>query len=558
MLAAGTGNADTRHRGRRRNHAGSVSRPSLLLPKPLRWYVDWVRANEENAQSLERLSRTFAMILSDPSNLINMEGCWTISKLHSLSNRVILQTGCRSVSASEALTHILGAIQEVESLGELLLRKYFSQQTTWSVLLALQSIKTVLNACVHQQLFLMPWVWHSVRLYLRRMLRVFRLPNLLLPHRPNTPEKKDGHDGGPHEASNRVYGQTIGPNGTRLVIPRVVSNGRSGHRHSFRPGQQESTTDDAEELEAEESAGAIPFTFIDILGMVIDAFLLVRPVLVLAAARHTFPEVGGEGIAKIPSLPPKQSKKDSNSNSNSTGAEKTAAAAAAAPAEPPSPPPPPPAPAPAPAKPMTKEEKQKAAEEAALGRFPLLRSVMEASTAQQTLFSSWKWWSIFAALDALVVLVSRYIQAYRIPVVYIDEPSASQALRRLESSGGSSGAEEEESDPAAAAAAAQLRNGGEEDGGAEDAANGPPARAVVSNAPAVVSRDSLRLQQAMRNVGYTFLRDPFFTIVLKQLIHNHFIKGFLSRIPIIGSLVGFQVGYFLAMQHYSFLYMLGQ
>lgn len=39
---------------------------------PFGWYFDWVRANPGNARQVEKLLKTFTMIITDPANLINM------------------------------------------------------------------------------------------------------------------------------------------------------------------------------------------------------------------------------------------------------------------------------------------------------------------------------------------------------------------------------------------------------------------------------------------------------------------------------------------------------
>lgn len=550
------------------NSASAVlSRPIATLTQPFRWYAAWVRANAKNAQSLERLSRTFAMIVSDPSDLLNMEGCWTLSKMHGFVNQAIVQTTDHHVSATETLTYLLRAVQELECLAELLVRKYCRHQsTTWDVLLSLQSVKCVLNMCVHRQLFLMPWVWQSVRLYLRRVMRALvAVPWRLmgLSKRRKTPSPSSLDIGSSNAVSNRLHGRTLGPSGTRLVIPRVVSNRRQLHRHYFNPSTAEEGggkpkandsdndndddhDDDSEVAWEKAEAEAIPFTFIDVLGMVTDAFLLIRPVLVVAAARRVFPRDGsGDDIAKIPSPPPKD-KKSKAAKEGQTDDDGGSSAA-----------------------------DRKAQQEQDHSR--VLNRTMEAMTASGTLFPSVKWWGILAGLDLLVVLISRYIRAHRIPVVYMSDPAASQLLIRdieynINSSnnsntnhdnivdddddgsdgGGSCSSNEEEEEQETAMAgdinnSAGIRN-------VTTAATGPN----VTTVPAVVSRDSLRLQHAMRNLGYTFLRDPFFTIVLKQFIYDHCVKGFINRVPLLGSLIAFQVGYFLSMQHYSFLHSVGQ
>lgn len=84
----------------------------------------------------------------------------------------------------------------------------------------------------------------------------------------------------------------------------------------------------------------------------------------------------------------------------------------------------------------------------------------------------------------------------------------------------------------------------------------PTVKADVT--PAMISRDAARQQHAMRNLLYSLLRDPFFSVVLKQSISRYLVHGWVNKIPLLGGLVGFQVAYFLSMQHFSFLYSVGQ
>lgn len=57
----------------------------------------------------------------------------------------------------------------------------------------------------------------------------------------------------------------------------------------------------------------------------------------------------------------------------------------------------------------------------------LLQAIVNASP-RRSLFSSWKSWLVFALLDVLVVFLSKLIKRKRMPVVYISEKSATVAL----------------------------------------------------------------------------------------------------------------------------------
>lgn len=57
----------------------------------------------------------------------------------------------------------------------------------------------------------------------------------------------------------------------------------------------------------------------------------------------------------------------------------------------------------------------------------LLQAIVNASP-RRSLFSSWKWWLVFALMDVLVVFLSKLIKRKRVPVVYINEKSTIKAL----------------------------------------------------------------------------------------------------------------------------------
>ncbi|CCW67774.1 unnamed protein product [Phytomonas sp. Hart1] len=144
-------------------------------------------------------------------------------------------------------------------------------------------------------------------------------------------------------------------------------------------------------------------------------------------------------------------------------------------------------------------------------------------------------------MDSFMLLASRFIRVNRVPVVYIHSTLDSGGMIAAKPRpGGDSPADEESAEPA------------------EEVGSPQAARMDLIYDLPIVSRDSLRTQHALRNLAYNFLRDPFFTSSIKLFIYQNFIKGFVNRIPLLGSLVGFQVSYYLAVQHHSFLYSVGQ
>ncbi|KAG5482716.1 hypothetical protein CUR178_06753 [Leishmania enriettii] len=537
----------------RRRRGGGEGLPLGRLADPLHWYCKWVRANPESASSLEQFSRTLTMLWSDPTNLITSEACVSLCKLHAFSNVAIISTSGRRTSKTELLSFVLQGIQEVECLAELIYRKYAGHRRTWNALLLLEAVKCTLKACVHRQLFLVPWLWESVKVSLRRALR--HLTNL-------TPRRRmrgggnggvssgsggsgagsfaacgAGHYAGPitqlsySGGSTSLCGEVVGPHNTRLVIPRVASDRRHEHRHVYRVGtnsvadggeghvtfEQEGDVD--EELEEAES---IRFTWIDVLGIMLDAYLLLRPLLLVVMARHAFLKLPEEAAISIAVLPPPVSKE-----------EMAAAAKAAATAA---------------------EEAKKTGTPLKLMPGPDPLAALHKSIAaapQQTLLGSWRVWAGVTGCDFVVALLARLVRSHRVPVVYIKES--------VESDDGSTPVDLLEGDEAAA-----LQGDGAE------AANGFTGSSTVVTGAAhprtidptmelpVVSRDHMRVHQALRNSFYNIIRDPFFTVVLKQLLYHHLIRGFLSRIPLLGTCFSFYAAHYLSMQHYSFLYTLGK
>lgn len=544
-----------------RGPSAAAGLPLGKLLDPLRWYVQWVRTNPENASSLEQMSRTFTLFVSDPSNLINSEACFTVCKVHALSNAAIIATGSHHTTKMDILSYVLQAIKEVECLMELVARKYAGHRNTWNALLLLEAIKCTLKTCVHRQLFLVPWLWESLKLSMRRALRHLvsiggggRRRHRLRGSGGNgrdgassTASFAAGYGGGDGGAmvgldygnvgstsGSHLRGAVVGPNHTRLVIPRVVSDRRHEHCHFPTPGAAGTVDDgedhvcfsrdeevDAAELEEGES---IPFTWVDVLGMLLDMYLLLRPLVLVAVARHTFlqlPEATGASIAQ---LPPTMTRAEQTAAAKAAAEAAKAAKAAAAAGEP--------------APPQPKLPDPMAALHRAMSAAP-----------QENLMGSWHGWGAVAGCDLLVSLLARLVRQRRVPVVYINDGAEGETAGQLTVAAN------------AAAAVAEDGEGGEDeealDGAVDSTAANPGAIGPVLDPP-VVSRDRMRVQQALRNTFYGFLRDPFFTAVLKQFIYHHFVKGFVNRIPLVGPCVSFYVVHYLSMQHYSFLYTLGQ
>ncbi|KPA75135.1 hypothetical protein ABB37_08800 [Leptomonas pyrrhocoris] len=549
--------------GRGRSEAGI---PLGKLADPLRWYFQWVRANPENATSLEQISRTFTLLVSDPTNLINSEACFTLCKVHSLSNAAIIATGSHHTTKTDILSFVLQAIQEVECLMELISRKYAGHRHTWNALLLLEAIKCTLKTCVHRQMFLIPWLWESLKASLRRAVRHF----VNLGGRRRRVRGSGAKDGasitasfaaggggsggfngvnggvdlgvlaGLEHGSSSLRGAVVGPNNTRLVIPRVASDRRHEHRHVFSSGGGAAPVahddggddghlafprdEDAMDEDEVEEGESVPFTWVDVLGMLLDLYLLLRPLVLVAVARHTFLQLPEEEANSIATLPPVMTRAEQTAAAKeATEAAKAAKAAVEAGK-------------PAPAPPSLPDP------------LAALHKAMSVAPTQN-LMGSWRGWGAVAGCDLLVAFLARVVRQKRVPVVYINDSAESEGAEAAVAAAGGQLSVADSNEDAEAAAAA---------GGVVDStAAGPNAIGPVQDLP-VVSRDRMRVQQALRNTFFGFLRDPFFSAVLKQLIYHHFVKGFVNRIPLLGPCVSFYVIHYLSMQHYSFLYTLGQ
>ncbi|KEG09142.1 hypothetical protein DQ04_05731040 [Trypanosoma grayi] len=298
--------------------------------------------------------------------------------------------------------------------------------------------------------------------------------------------------------SHTLRSGAVGPAKTQLVIPRVAAR-RLHHRTAPDAGEDAGDVDGGKSL---------PCTALDLLGIAVDLVLLLRPLLLLYSARRVFPR-DAAGIATLP-YPQRVDKSSSNAAS------------------------------------------KEGAECDADGLF-LVRAVL-ADGASKSLMSNWGVWLSFFGLDACLILLSRYIRRHRVPVVYIDKEDS---CGQLDTNGGEVPSRSMEN----------SHNGGGGDGNSNGRTTPripplplprPPGTDVVAESTPVVSRDSLRVQQALRNMAYSFLQSPFFTAVLQKFLYDHFVVGRLNRIPLLGPLLGYQVAYLLCKQHYCFMYFLGQ
>ncbi|KAG8342359.1 putative Peroxisomal membrane protein (Pex16) [Trypanosoma vivax] len=481
-------------------------RPHAASFNPLDAYVRWVRRNVDNIPVLERMTYTFAMILANPENLVSKELAWTIVRLHALSNRAIVATEGRRVHDAEKVATINKIIREVECLFELGLRRYCGHTAAWNGLLFLQLVKCCLNLLAHRQMFLVPWMWAAIRRNLSQLLQV-----PLYIREKLFPAKSIGDDTAAevaHVAPTALRdpqwkSRAANPVNTTLVIPRVAAcrARRLGSIGTDIDGGVDNRTEVSESL---------PCTKLDILALAVDIVLLVRPLLLLHSAKSVFPH-GASDIAKLP-------RPDRAAGHNG---------------------------------------------ESVTDALFIVRAAIS-DGARRSLLSNWSVWVLFVGIDALLVVVARYIRRYRVPVVYIKTVGArcggsvdsqsdlgmggvpdGEVSSRPDSVGGTNG---EHGDGFECSTYRGFASG--ENATDNSVGLAPPTETL--------SRDSLRVHHTYYNLAYSMLRDPFFASVLQKFVYDNFVVGRVNRIPLIGSIISLQVAYYMCKQHYCFLYSLGQ
>ncbi|ORC88143.1 uncharacterized protein TM35_000182000 [Trypanosoma theileri] len=543
----------------------------------LKSYANWVRENKENVAGIERFSHLFAMIVTDPRNLITKELAWTLVNLQSFTHTTITTNTIpgRRLRMNDYFLLLTRIIPQVECLMELVLRRYCGHRAAWNVLLALQSVKCLLNVMVHRQLFLVPWMWAALRRRLRRALRALqRTVGIARRRRLSTSNNNDNnihhHHTGTTAATGAVgwceklFGKSgnnagvVGPANTTLVIPRVAARRPHSHTSARSISDDDNNNnkdhynydEDDYEYDGSEGSGvrrsaALPCTALDLLGVVVDFLLLLRPLLLLIYARRVFP-YGKPGIAVVPQ-PTTTTTKEMRSNTNVSSSDPT--------------------------------EKTTDVSELKEDALFILHAALKDGPSR-SLMSNWGVWLSFFGFDLILSLVSRYIRRHRVPVVFIgNEENNNNNNNNAEIEGGEVPSRNGEkngsidhnnnnnntvtvtttndNNTTTTSITGTTNNNVVLNGDGMPPLPQVPVAEVAAPVP-VTSRDALRVQQALRNIGYSFLQDPFFSAVLQKFVYDHFVVGRVNRIPLVGSLIAFQVSYFLCKQHYCFMYSIGQ
>jgi hypothetical protein len=210
----------------------------------LRSYFSWVRANEAKASSLEFSSRTMALVLGDPTNIVQMESLLLLAKLHALSNQIILGTANHVVSIDEVLSYGRRIMSEMECWIELALRQRTGHASAWRFVVLWLLSKVLLGLYMKRSAY---------KRMTRGMLSVANSALGIHNKDGRRPDPDDDADGG----------------SSAVVVPRVSV-----------PRRQR------------EALGSSPS---DYLACVLDTFLVVRPLLLAFLAARAYPAHAGGG-----------------------------------------------------------------------------------------------------------------------------------------------------------------------------------------------------------------------------------------------------------------------
>lgn len=435
-------------------------------------FLQWTRENPQKAQSLQNLSRAAYMMHADPANVIVSERWWCLAKFHVFLNSIILesqQTGWTSKM-------VVDGMKLVEPMVELTLRAAYGHKEAWDVLLAWCGLKTVIRLCgSNLQYFSVPCMWDSLKDLMSRAvpwggMRVRRL------------SRSHSTGGG---SPNTTFAS--GNETQELIIPRVASSKLRKHRLTA-IGEGGATTD----LTASER---LPVSWYDALGMLLDVFLLLRPLGLVAAGRHMYHTVGHLNPPLLPSTPGK----------------------------------------------VPVDMMQNLGELVSISRI-------------RTHAPLWKPWIIMFILDILCTMLSRVVRHHRVPVIRIDEGDLKVTQITVQkpptpNASSASDAEEQAEAPEGTSPTSLHTGSGQPKQG---------TTTVSSGVPQVVSRDDLRVRESARNTLFAFLRDPFWSVGLKKWFFERIMLRWIQRIPLLGTIINYQLGYYLSMQYYSYMFSLGE
>lgn len=482
------------------------------------------------------------------------------------------------------LQPVVEGMRLVECLVELMCRSRYGHRVAWDVLLAWQSVKTLLQLLSSRSLFTIPCMWESVQNLLSRTVaslnpfsassasRAQRVPAVGgaglqtpraiadAPPLSSSPSatyptaEEDGslvrvQDNDKKKSDDEKNAFGGGPSTSRpavpLVIPRVVSSKLAEHRHAsliMDPVAATTTTSNVYMKPAER----FPVSWYDILGMLLDLYVLVRPLLLVVMGRQMYHTVQRSGIPD-PLLPARGTgtgQKPAAKSDETAAGEKEEEG-------------------------LEPGERDKKKESAAAIPDPMemLQSLVLVAR-QQTHGPFWKPWLVFFVVDVISTLLARLVRSRRVPAVYVadaDLAAVPPPVRSDDEDEAADESEEEEEKEENASSAGRSRT---PNSTTSPVAGSPSARrkknsrgrATTSSADQqaanAMSQDERRVRQCANNALTATLRDPFFTVGLKRWLYTAIMVRILKRIPLLGAVANYQLSCFLMMHQFSFMYSL--
>lgn len=563
-------------------------------------YMHWAQENPGKAQSLENMTRMFALSRTGVRDIVSAEMWWCIAKMHAYINKLIITSKGTSLTShiNAALHAIIGGMKLMECMLELLSRRRYGHKVAWDILLIWQSVKTCFSLIVNRDLFTFPSLKELFQGLQPKYLSVpkpFPHLSVIASHTDvfhknvtlegdlsqRVPEGmksitvdgvgieslEDGarHSRGEEGSLSVMFPTTGGSDGLScdgrspanvevpLVVPRVVSSKLKEHTH-YNLGSQDKKLSTLDNTEMEitkgsalsvatpatnksvESPSAVPIKWLDVLGMLLDAYILFRPLLLVGVGRYNFLNKQRSDPSSVPLRPhelwEKLKKTLGASPSNLTDASK---------------------------EPVTEEggkanssSRKKAKAAAADGDLALIRTVVEIPR-QRSLFPSWKAWVVFLVFDLISIVLAGFVRRRRIPIVRIAQENMASVPPLLHSDSDADVNED-------STASASLREISTEERDAVTGTQeshrrheGTTTTTTSEKTVKRISQDDRRVLQCGQMIRTSVLRDPFFTVGLKKWIFEILMTRLCGRIPLIGKLINYQLGYYFMMQHFSFM-----
>lgn len=565
-------------------------------------YVHWARENPQKAHSLENMSRMFALTQTSVVDIVGAEMWWSLTRMHTYINKVIIGSTTTSTSCKlNAICHvIIGGMKLVENMLELVCRRRYGHKVAWDIILVWQSLKTGLSFIANSDLFSFSSIWLLIKNLpneFSHSLHPFRKVPLVNyfgedPHKNisvrgrvdhDNDEKIDTASSNEEPMGRRSEGQRIehAANGANsktsestderkvsssddfflssttpvpLIVPRVVSskldiqlhfqtdsseNGVS--RDNASTGIAPSTSSASNISRACNRSGRLASQFrinwLDLLGMLLDCYMLLRPLLLVAVGRFNFRAHQSNHSSLMPLHPDELVKKVKESVASSmspTTEEKNESNQKMSDKD-------------------NSSEKNK--KTPVMDSLSVVRAVVEVPR-QRSLFPSWKSWVIFLILDLVTIVLARFVRDRRIPVIRIADVNLDAIPPVLQSDN-----EENAGDTAGSEQAQRASNteGSEEGAGAGTRQRGHRGTTTTTSAEKStfhLSQDERRIQQCSHIIRTSVLRDPFFSVGLKKWVFKNIMVKILERIPLLGGIINYQLGYHFILQHFSFLYTL--